>query len=111
MSPRLHLVIGYDALNSSALPTVVYCGRDGDEARVAMEPDPRYAVKKWFRNPKGLRKVNDAWVAANTPASIVPAAIEVTAITGSGESDLSGEGGGGELPLAEPGSMSPRKGK
>lgn len=110
MSPRLHLVIGYDALNSSARPSVVYCGRDGDEARVAMEPDPRFALKRWIRNPKGIRKVNDAWVAANTPASIVPA-IEVTAITGSGESDLSGEGGGGELPLAEPGSMSPRKGK
>jgi hypothetical protein len=111
MSPRLHLVIGYDALNATASPTVVYCGRDGDEARAAMEPDPRFAIKRWVRNPKGIRKVNDAWVAAHTPAQIVSAPIEPTAITGSGESDLSGEGEAGELPLAEPGAMSPKKGK
>jgi len=111
MSPRLHLVIGYDALNATASPTVVYCGRDGDEARVAMEPDPQFAIKRWVRNPKGIRKVNDAWVAAHTPAQIVSAPIEPTAITGSGESDLSGEGEAGELPLAEPGAMSPKKGK
>lgn len=109
MSPRLHLVIGYDALNATASPSVVYCGRDGDEARVAMEPDPRFAIKRWIRNPKGIRKVNDTWVAAH--AQIVSAPIQPTAITGSGESDLSGEGGAGELPLAEAGSMSPKKGK
>jgi hypothetical protein len=109
MSPRLHLVIGYDGMHSTANATAIYCGRDGDEARRAMEPEPAFAVKKWFRNPKGLRKVNDAWVSAHAPQPIVPSAIEVTASTGSGEGNLSGEGGGGDLALPDAGSMSPRK--
>lgn len=67
MSNRLHLVIGFDSPRASAKPTVIYCGRDGDEARAAMEPESAYAVKKWVRNPRGVRKVNDSFLPSVAP--------------------------------------------
>ncbi|HRQ87675.1 MAG TPA: hypothetical protein PLA50_02690 [Bacteroidia bacterium] len=70
-SARLHLVIGFLAPTSTATPVVVYCGRDGDAARAAMEPDPLFAMKKWVRNPRGVRKVNDQWAVDCGEAEVV----------------------------------------
>lgn len=95
MNTRLHLVIGFDTPKSAAVPTVIYCGRDATLARAAMDPEPAYAVKKWVRNPRGIRKMNAAWEPGTVAAH--SSSLEVTAeSTGSGEGDLSGEGGAGE---------------
>lgn len=81
MSNRLHLVIGFDSVKARSNPTVIYCGRDATAARDAMVPEPAYAVKRWVRNPRGVRKVNPDFVSHRS----VPA-------TDTGEGDLPGEG-------------------
>lgn len=93
MSNRLHLVIGFDSPRASAKPTVIYCGRDGDEARVAMEPESAYAVKKWVRNPRGVRKVNDSFLSSVAPLTD-PVEEDLSTLL---DGEPGGDGGGTEV--------------
>lgn len=63
----IHFVIGYKDLGGSAEVEPVYCGRDAEEARRAIE---RYqgAATRWVRNPRGLYKVSPAVATANQQA-------------------------------------------
>lgn len=63
----IHFVIGYKDLGGSAEVEPVYCGRDAEEARKAIE---RYqgAATRWVRNPRGLYKVSPAVATAKQQA-------------------------------------------
>ena len=70
----LHLVIGFDGPSQEATPSIVYVGRDGNEARAAIQTTTAYRYEM-FRNPVGIRKINPNY----RPPAPAPVADEVKA--------------------------------
>ena len=71
----LHVIVAYDGPGGSANPSVIYCGRSGDAARVAMGANTSAVRFERIQNPTVIRKHNTNYappVAA--PEQAAPAA-------------------------------------